>query len=215
MDYTSLILSSISFLVGLATIKFAKPTLLRLVIVILGITVLTETLSLKIPNNEVNNLYNIFSFFDMGIWFLVYYRIHKKEKAISWILLAEVFVLIFSLVESYYDWGHFHTWSLRLYNIVIIFFSVLYLYRLLFKEYYEISKDPVFFICVACILYHSLSFIKFTTISEFVFFKDRNAANVFFTLDAIANILYYLFLCVAFIVSFYCQRKYLQSYRSL
>jgi len=210
MDYTSLICSAIAFLAGLVTARSIKPAFLRLVIFILGITAITEYVVLQLPRtNTINNIYTTFSYFDISIWLYVFYRIHQKEKMIRWIVALEVIVILLSFAESYYYWGFFHTGALRLYDIVIISLSVLYLYRLLAPDYYDLSKDPLFFVCVAC-----LSFIKFTTLSERVFFQEKIANNVFHILDAIANILYYPLLCAAFIVSYYYQQKPLKFYQS-
>lgn len=214
MDYTSLIWSGISFLTGLATIKAVKPVFLKLMVVVFGITIIVEILALKLPGEPTNILYNIFYFIDMSIWFYIFYKIHQKQKAIKLVVLLEALAIIFGIIESYHRWGRMHTLSIRFYSIVIIFFSILYLYHALSKEYYEVFRDPVFYVCAACILYHSLTFIKFTTISEYIFFKDGIALKVFYTLDAVANFLYYPLLCAAFIVSFYYPQKDRQCYQS-
>ena len=122
MDHTGFIFSGITFIAGLATARSLKPAYMKFIILILGITAITEYVVLQLPRtNTINNIYNIFSFFDISIWLYVFYRVHQKEKMIHWIILIEIIVLLLSFAESYYYWGIFHTLSLRLYDLVIIF----------------------------------------------------------------------------------------------
>jgi hypothetical protein len=203
------ILYFICFLTGVYACFFFRPFYFKLVIALLFITILNELIiapyiTKKFTLYDRNIAYNIFSLIDMTVFFYIFFKIHIGSIR-KYILGAIVLVYIYSFVELFFlkGWRYFHTDSFSVYEIVIILLSLLYLYKLLKKEYYIAVIDPIFWLCSACLIYHSILIINFTTKADENYWRLKNALSVYILLQYIANISYYLILCCMFISGIY------------
>ena len=223
-NYIPFILQSVCTLLGLITFKYIKPNRLKVLVLLLVISVLTEGCVLVFATNGLvsrNLLYNIFSILDIMTWSFAFYSVFVNRSKKVLVLILGIVVLIYTLfeltiLESLYV---FHTDSMKAYNLMIIFSSMIYLYDSLTVEYHNIFRDPFFFIVTGCLLYHSLFFITFTLqaepqlwaeIERMITYKDEQAVKVdqnFFILINIANLFYYSLLCWSFFLFYYNQLK--------
>lgn len=202
--YYENIFQSIAFLCGLAAFKVIKPYYLKWLVPLLGITVLNEVVVVPYITRNFSAsrdlAYNIFSLLDMGIWLYIFFEVHKGRNIQKWIIPGGAVIYIYTFIEIYFKgWAVLHTDSFRLYEIVILLLSCSYLYGVFRKEYHKLVTDPLFWISAACISYHSVLFLLFTTLAEHSYWYFRGADEVFNYLQVIGNIFYYLFLSFAFV----------------
>ena len=213
----------IAMITGLIALKHIKPVYLKSLVLLLVITVINEVVFVKKSKEwwdlSRNIFYNGFSFIDMITWFYIFYKIHYKKSFKIFVLILGISCILYSVVEICFlkSWKVFHTDSLRLFNLSMIILSLIYLYQLLKKEYHQLSRDPLFLTCAACILFHSIFFINLTTFTEPKYWKGSKPGQVFFILQDTGISLYYLLICAAFISCIYYNRrlKHQASYQSL
>ncbi len=217
MKYYQILITG-AFLVGLLTWKSIKPTYLRAIVLMLGITALNEDVVvpyLKVKRIfDINAAYNIYSLVDMFCWFYVFYMILKEDVFKNYVRLAAIICMAYSLIELCLlkNWRNFHTDSLRLYYIFCILFVLRYFYLIQQKEYHLLYTDPLFFVATGVILYCSITFINFTTVAEHNYWNVKNARQVFHILQDVANSLYYPCLSTSFLVCYFSRYRKRQVY---
>ena len=199
---------------GLVFYKNTKPVFLSQVVVLLAITVLNELIVYFLFSNHstrkyINYFYNGFSLIDMTVWFVTFYRINTNSQVRKLTVALGAILVLFSVIEIqfYQHWRLLHTNSMRLYCLSIILLSILYLNSLLSLEYHESHWNPYFYICSACIIYHSVLFGNLTILTEYQNRYLANMHDIFAILQEIANCFYYLILCMSFIVCYLTQRR--------
>jgi hypothetical protein len=202
-------LEIIAMIISFILFKYCKYSGFTLVTFILTLTALNEALiiplAIKYNLFERNIDYNIFSLVDMTVWFIFFLGMFQKNTEKKFVIIIAIANLSYSLVEILFihSWRDFHSDSVRVYDISIIVFSSYYLFLILKKEYHNLWKDSLFWICVACILYHSTVFINFTSLVESEsYWNSKQAYIVYNILQNIANAFYYLLLCGAFFVNY-------------
>ena len=203
---------------GFIFIRYTRLYILRIFFLLLILTVVME--GVLIPNCKIwwdirrNVVYNIFSLIDMSIWFLFFIRIFLAKRSKFFIAFIWIACLGFSLIELFYlkSWASFHTDSLRFFNLVAILLSIIYLFQLLKKEYHLIFSDPVFWLCAAGICFNSIFFVNLSTFAEAKYWKGLEPGRVFYILQCTAMGIYYLFICFAFITSYYNYKAMNKAY---
>lgn len=183
---------------------------LKVFVWLLGIIALNETLILYYSSVYFyrNLLYNLFSLLDMSFFFFLFYSINEKKGIRSVIVAVFILLYVATFFELFVDgWMTFHVNSLRLYNVCMILLCCYYFFMLFRKDYYEISTDPLFYLCFGVFVYQSILFVNFTTISYSRYWKLADARKYFKLIQNTANICYYTLICVSLIISFYNQRR--------
>ena len=200
----------ISMLISMLLLKYTLNKAFAWITFILIVTVLNELIFVPYIISyqlfERNIAYNIYSIIDMTSWFIFFYLIYKNKLIRTVLLILSAICFSFSFYELLVikGWIYIHSDSLRVYDISIIFLSACYLFTILKKEYHSLWSDNIFWICAACILYHAIIFINFTTLSEInEYWNNPQALQNFAILQGIANTAYYLLICIAFFVGFY------------
>lgn len=196
-----------AFLTGLVLSRRLQPGFLKWLVVLLFMTCLNE--SCIVPYIKAHKLfsrviaYNIFSFLDMGCWLYIFTKLEDSPKRRQFLKIAALFIFGFSIWElcAVRNWHQLHFDSFRLYNMLVIYLCVSYFYGRLHKEFYDYRRDPFFYICSGSIIYQGILFINFTTQAEGKYWFSKGAATIFYILQDIASTIYYLLLCIAFIVS--------------
>ena len=217
IEYVCQVLATI---LGIIAWRWVRPAFLRWIIPVLIATVLNELVIVPylvrhFPASR-DLAYNLFSLLDMGVWLYVFYRIHAGVKPGRYIIAATVAIYLYSFVEiQIKGWTRLHTDSFRLYEIIILLLACTYLYRIFKMEYHRLMPDPLFWTSAACIIYHAVLFLNFTTLAENSYWYFNGADEVFIYLQAIGNIFYYLFLSFAFIacISSRSQASRMDSYQ--
>lgn len=202
--YYENIIQFIAFLCGLIAWKRVRPPYTHWIILLLGLTVVNESIIIPYVMYHRRNVdYNVYSFFDMATWLFVFYQVHKGKAIQKIIKPAAAFLFLYSLMEIYWKgWGFLHTDSFRAYEIVILLLSCSYLYSIFRVEYHVLVYDPIFWIAAACIIYHAILFLNFTTLAENGYWFFKGSRKVFDVLQVIGNIFYYLFLSFSFFSCF-------------
>lgn len=208
----------LALIIGLACFRASRELYIKAIILLLLLTVINEVIFIPyIKSHHLFNrniAYNIFSIIDMATWFYVFYEILQQAKVRKWIIAAAIGAFAWTAIELFNKgWHNIHPDSFRFYEVCLILFSLYYFYLILKKEYHPVFGDPNFWLCSACIFYHSTLFLTFTTLAENNYWELKNAMEVFTTLHSITNVVYYLMLCGAFIACYfnYRQQKYSQG----
>ena len=132
----------------------------------------------------------------MGCWLYVFRQILRGRKIRRAILPAALILFVYSIIElQLRSWHHLHADSFRLYEVFILLLSCSYLYGTFRIDYYVLVRDPVFWICAACIVYHSILFLNFTTLSMNRYWYLPNANHIFDMLQA-WGMLFIIFYCL-------------------
>lgn len=208
------ILQLFALATGIICFKYIKPVFLRWIVPILFITCVNEIVMIRyiIPDHfpgKENLAYNIFSLPDMIVWLFIYFKSFKQRKWKKIIFSFGIILILVSLLDLYLNgWELFHIDSIILYEFFLIFLSIRYLYEIFTKEYHDLFTDIFFWIASACLLYHSILIINFTTMKVADYWKMQNAAAIFNILQMTANIFYYLLISFSFILCFYYNQKY-------
>lgn len=213
------ILELVTMLLSVLLLQYTRIKAFKWLTAILVITVINEMLVVPYLRAyypyQRNIAYNVFSFFDMWCWFAFFYTAYTGKKIRRILIGLAVVCFSYSIIELTIikkTWLYIHSDSLRVYDIAIILLACYYLLSILKKEYHSLSSDGVFWVCTACMLYHAIIFINFTTLSETgEYWNNKEALRNFAILQTIANLAYYLFLCTAFLTGFYKHRMKLQQ----
>jgi hypothetical protein len=197
--------------VGLLCLRPWTPVPVKVITGLVLVTVINETWVAPyvhfFPYYNKNTSYNIFSFLDMGAWFYLFYALFPPGRK-RWVLVAAAGVYAYSLVELCRPrgWVRLHTDSLRVYDLVMIAFSCIYLYGIARKEYHRVRTDPYFWLCAACLFYQCMLFLNFSTLGQSSYWLIEGARYIYYLLQAATNILYYLMISVAFIICYRSKR---------
>lgn len=202
----------LALIVGLAVFRITRPKFLRWLPILLLITVTNELVI--VPYIKATHLfnrnivYNVYSFFDMGIWLYLFHKIFNQPKVSRVIAISSVLIFGWTFIELYQmGWHVLHADSLRFYEVVVIILGIYYLYTLMKKEYHSFFSDQNFWLCSAVIIYHSILFLTVTTLMESNYWGVREAHLVFGIFRDINNILYYSLICAAFLSIYYRHNK--------
>ena len=205
----------LAFICGLGMWKFLEPPVLKLIVVLLGITVLNESVLIpyliQTQRLSTNAVYNVFSMIDISVWLFVFIKLNPEKKMKVGLLVTAIILTVYSLLEIFLIRGfyRFHADSFKLYCLVMVLLALYFLLRLLSARYYVALKDPLFYICIAVIIYQSMMFLNMTTVGQNKLPTDgliKFALQLFAILQDIGNISYYLLLCIAFLICFFNQR---------
>lgn len=220
MNTYSIVFQSIAFLSGLAAFNVARPVY-RMLIALVTLTVVNEIFIvgylIEHSPRYINTAYNLFSLLDMITWYFYFYQLFNTCKERRIILGVALLSVLLSMAEIFYlkDWTIFHTETMRVYNLTIVFFCLYYFYKAMLKRYYHFMSEADFWLCVGALIYHMLLFLNFSTISEYNYWKVQYAPEVYYLLQNIANTCYYLLLTIAFGCLMYRQRKLKDQYQRL
>jgi hypothetical protein len=220
MNYLTVI-ELAAFFSTLLAWKITRPVYLRWVSAVLAFTLLNESILVpfvegtKLLNQNI--LYNAFSLVDMFIWLFVFFSAATNPRYRRIIAVTGILCLFYSLLELFFlrNWKYFHVDSFRLYELAIIVFAVIYLVSLLSKAYHNLLGDLFFWCCAACIIYHGILFLNFTTVAEHNYWKIKDAARIFFILQEMASVFYYLLICAGFLIFFLKYRGSKASFQRL
>lgn len=199
----------LSLATGLITYRVIRPVYFNVITVLLFLTVVTEIII--VPYVKVNDIfnrniiYNVFSFVDMLSWYYVFFIILKGYNIRKWVPILAVVSFSWTAIElsKPNSWNYIHPDSFRFYECSIIFLSLTYFYEILKKNFYPVFSDPNFWICSACIIYHSLLFLTFTTLLENNYWSLKDADTIFLAIHNFTNIFYYTLISFAFISCYY------------
>ena len=200
-------IQALSAIFGIFCWKKVEPFYLKWVVVILILTCINESIIIQLIINghfkvSQDLAYNIFSIFDMIIWATIFYKIYLSEQVKMFLFIPLFFSISYSLIDIFCLTGlnKLHLNSIMVYDMSIILLAGNFLYYSLKKEYYKPLSDPFFWICAACIGYHSLLFINFITLwLPKEYWKQPLANTVWDIVILSADIFYYLLLSIAFI----------------
>jgi len=204
------ILEFLALIIGALSWQKMYPVYLRMIVLVLLITFINEYVIIQQIEQNYSYIsrdiaYNIFSVIDISIWIYVFYKIYLYKRMNRHLFIPATIAFLYSIIDIFFIYGirHFHTNSMMLYNLSIILLSGNYLFYSLKKEYYQPLSDSLFWICAACIGYHSLLFLNFVTIRlPEAYWQELQANKVWVIVSLSANIFYYLLLSIAFLTCF-------------
>lgn len=207
------ILETLLIITGLFSLQKNRPVFLYFLLIIITIDFVNENFIVthcmqwwRLPSNL---FYNLYSLLEILGWMLIYYNIFKTAFIKHSVNIIFPVILIYSLFEIFIidTPNKFHTVSYALFSFASLFYSALYFFKINSKPYHNISQDPAFWMCAGVIFYQSLFLVNLITVLDAGYWKHENALQVFHVLQSIAQIMYYLFLCICFITSYYRYHK--------
>ncbi|MGC4102478.1 hypothetical protein [Ferruginibacter sp.] len=195
-----------AILTGLYCLRKGGPVILFLVLCLVTLAFINEYI--LVPHSakwwaiKGNILYNIYSLIEITVWFVVYSILF--HKSIPLIILTGLIVLTYTAIELHrYSFSEFHIRSYASFSAASLVIALCYFSKISLRRLHPITRDPVFFICTALLCFHSVFLINLFTMMETSYWKLSNVVLVFDVLQIMATILYYLFICIAFIISCY------------
>ncbi len=204
------IIIAITFIILIITYRKDKNYKIKMpILFIVGLAfcvddiIIPLTKGTQIPKNLI---YNLYSLIDIGVWFYVVFTILKNQipRYIAVFLTLIVYTSSFIELFFYDNINQFHTTSFCLYELILILISIYYLYFNLKIDYYSFSDNIHFWIIAACIIYHSISFLKFTFMGLYSSSKNiQSAAFGFYLLGLLSNLLFCIFICIAFMNDYF------------
>lgn len=156
-----LIIILISFISSLSTLLIKNDKLIfRLFSFFLFITFIIELAAQKMAENKQSNIfiYNLFTAFEFCFYFFFFHFVLKKyfKKSKTYYIITLYAAL--ALVNIFLIQGkhNFHTYTYILGSMICIILSITYFYFLFkYSKVSNLSKDPVFWISAALLLYYS------------------------------------------------------------
>jgi hypothetical protein len=197
-----LIIIAVSFLLGL--IFSYKKKQLKWVVILLGITLLSEILTrifaYKIKNS--NPVYHFFTPIQIMLWNMFFLSVLKSKKIKRIISPLSAALIFFSIINSVLLEGlrTFPENILRLESVFLIFCGVcLFIEKLDEPSEQNLFKSPVFIISIAVLWFNLISFIFFESYNFFL--RNKIPSQSIRTIHYISNYVYYLIILVAIILS--------------
>lgn len=202
--YISIIIAFIASLTAYS--RFNKITYLKLFAPFLLLTLLVEItgniIRSKYGNNQI--LFNFFSVLGFSFYFYILYRGITNRIAKKIILGILITYPLFALYVIFFVQGIFvfHTFSFGIGALLIVIICIYYFRWQFFETPIEvdIKRDPLVFICLGLILFHSITFTYFSGIHIIKNFSPSFVQNM--TLVCmISNYSLYAFFTTAFLVN--------------
>ena len=219
MFLTLTILEGILIITGLFCLRKGGPVILFLLLFLIVIDFINEnvivTHSMQWWKISSNVFYNAYSFLEILCWVFIYHHIYAKANIKGIIIFCGAFILIFSLLEVFFIYSPdvFHTLSYAGFSMFSLCFSGVYLLKINSMAYHSLHDDPIFWLCAGATCFNSVFLVNLSTMLDPIYWLHTQALQVFHILQSVALIIYYLFICIAFIL-FYCRHRQ-GIYRSL
>lgn len=199
-----LIIILISFISSLSTLLIKNDKLIfRLFSLFLFTTFIIELAALKMAENKQNNIfiYNLFTAFEFCFYFFFFHSILKEYVKKNIICLIILLYVVLALINIFLVQGkyNFHTYTYILGCMICIILSITYFYFLFkYSKVNNLTKDPVFWISAALLLYYSCTLpvygiINFLTNLAVPFYKG------FIFIIEFMNIVLYLLFTIGFL----------------
>lgn len=196
---------SIPLLAGLLFFRnFQKHLTFIFAVVLIG--ALTEVLNqISVYDNEENmfwmNIYTLLEGIGISLFFITTDKFSKPEKNLIrlFILLLCIAFLAYMTIEE--RWGKMSPITTTLESVFVILLSLKLFWNILFRQQIEnLSRNPIFWINTALILYFSGSIFLFI-FSEYLVQNDPNAFLQIWGLHSVFNIAFNVLLTIGFIHS--------------
>lgn len=179
-------------------LKYFAPFLL----ITLGVEVAAKIIEEKTGNNQY--LFNFFSVFGFMFYFFILYK-GITNRVMKKVILGLIFIYpLFAFYIIFFVQGIFvfHTISFGVGALLIVLICIFYFKWQFFETPIEvdIKRDPLVFICLGLILFHSITFTYFSGVH---LFKGLSASFVknMTLVCMVCNYALYTFFTVAFLVN--------------
>ncbi len=199
-----LIVILISFISSLSTLSIKNDKLIfRLFSLFLFTTFIIELVADKMAENKQSNIliYNLFTTFEFCFYFFFFHFVLKKYLKESKIYYIIPLYVALALVNIFLIQGkdNFHTYTYIFGCLSCIVLSITYFYFLFkYSKINNLTKDPVFWISAALLLYYSCTLPVFGIINFLT-----NLAVPFYSelafIIAFMNIVLYLLFTIGFL----------------
>jgi hypothetical protein len=116
-------------------------------------------------------------------------------------------IVLYSCLEIFYlhPLNEFHVRSYLLFCVSSLLCGTLYILRIEHKEFHSLRTDPIFWLFAGSFCFYSVFIINLLTMLDTQYWFQPKAKLIFHILQSVATIIYYLFICIAFITSYYRQ----------
>lgn len=195
-----------SFLGSLLFYKRLKGSLFMWFIPFLGITVCAEIGATYMKQDLKQSnvmLYNFFTTFEFlfYFWFMSFFMDNKRLRLILKILIPLYLLAVF-LNLAFFETGKFHSKTYLAGGILIVFFCLLYFFKIIRNNdiNFEIEKEPFFWVVLGLLLFY-LGGIAINTLLDYLGPEKR---LFYLMINRWLNVLLYGSFIVAF---FLCKNR--------
>ena len=214
MLFVLFIVELLTLITGLFSLSKNRPVILYPILGLTLLALINENIIIAHSQQwwgiSRNLCYNIFSLVEISAWSFIFYIIFSKYPNLKrFVIISWAFIIIYSLIELFflYSFNEFHIRSYMFFCIFSLACACIYIVLVTIKDYHQLSTDPTFWLCAAAISFNSVFFINLLTIADSRYWKLSHATEIFDVLQSSALIIYYIFICTAFITSCYSYRK--------
>lgn len=201
-----------AFLTGLVLYRKLQPGIFKLLVFLLFITVVNEGLSYRGFYAQIHVkktlIYAIF-FIVECIAFWIMFR-GKRTKQSQWLydIVFAVAIALQVFFLFYYGYQRMNSPFLIVVCGYVIFLGLNYYYRLYSSEkYFDIKKDPFFWLATGMIIVNCIHLFYVTAIMLKTFGNDPSRIFIFKNLNTIGNVIYYPLLIKALVCSSKLQKQ--------
>lgn len=209
MDTVILIIQLVTILTGLVCLRARRPVILCLALASVLMATFVEQVFVsfshqhwQLPNNVG---YNLFSLVDITCWFVLYYNIFSDQRILrKAVLYSGILVLSYTLAELFFLQSIyvFHSRSVMCFNICMIFFSGLYIFEAVRQETRRLTSDAAYWLSAAVLCFNGIFFINLAGLYNANYWSNPSAVHAFALLQFLAIVIYYLFICIAFLTNY-------------
>jgi hypothetical protein len=197
-------------LTGLFCLRQHGPAILYIILLLILLAFINENIiviySMKWWHIKRNVFYNLFSLLEISAWCFIYYTIFRgRTTARAMIVFSWLAIMAYSCIELFltHEINSFHTNSYACFCIFSLVSACAYIMAVNHKDYHRLSNDPAFWLCAAAVCFNCIFFINLTTMMDPGYWDHPRAKQIFHILQSIAVIIYHVFICIAFLTSYY------------
>ncbi|MBX2951192.1 MAG: hypothetical protein KF870_01730 [Leadbetterella sp.] len=137
-------------------------------------------------NHAFTPLYNVFTFFEIGIWLAFYFQITQRPLNFRFWLILGVCVLLLSYLGGF-DISLFNHQGIVLNNLIVTFLIGLYFFHILRKN---LDLDGYFIIMAGALFYHTGG-VLLNGLIMLIANTDLGAAKKLYNINSVLNIFFY------------------------
>jgi hypothetical protein len=201
-----------AFLTGLVLYRKLQPGVFKLLVFLLFITVVNEGFSYRGVYAQIHVkktlVYAIFFILECTIFWLMFRGNKSKQNQLLYNIIFLLAITLKLFFLSRYGYQRMNSPFLIVVCCYVIFLGINYYYKLYSGEkYFDIKKDPFFWLATGVIIVNCIHLFYVTAIMLKTFGNDPDRVFIFKNLNTIGNIIYYPLLIKALICSSKLQKR--------
>lgn len=156
-----------------------------------------------------NVFYNSYALMDITLWCVAFFFIYRSSRILRVLVIVFWCGLMSMHLNDTLSHGlhYLPVSSLTFFCAGCILFSTFYFTTVLKAAHYNLRHHYAFWICCASFCFHPILLVNLLTVPDPNYWGNHLATVTFDILQFIAVTFYNIFLCIAFLFSFYKYRR--------